>query len=286
VEKIMSTLTVGARRAVSRCLQPLARRAARAYIAGETLADALVLRDRLAGRGMSATLGYWDCESQPAREVADVYLTALRALTGSADYLSIKLPALRFSSQLVAEIAGVAKGCGVRLHCDSHDIETSERMQTLTDEILAIGAEVSFTLPGRWQRSLADADWACQRQLPVRVVKGQWADPADPAREMCTGYLEVIDRLAGQARHVAVASHDAPLASEAIRRLQAAGTPCCLELLYGLPLRASLEAAASLGAAVRVYVPYGAAYLPYALGKLRHNPRMAWWLLRDLLGAG
>jgi proline dehydrogenase len=281
----MSHLTSGARRAVSRCLQPLARRAARAYIAGEHLADALALRDRLAGRGLSATLGYWDSESQRAREVADVYLAALEALAGGDDYLSIKLPALRFSSELVAEIASAAKARRVRLHCDSHDIETSERMQALTDEMLAIGAEVSFTLPGRWQRSLADADWACRRKLPVRVVKGQWADPADPERDLRSGYLEVIDRLAGQARHVAVASHDAPLAGEAIRRLQAAGTPCCLELLFGLPLRASLEAAQSLGAAVRVYVPYGAAYLPYALGKLRHNPRMAWWLLKDLLGA-
>jgi proline dehydrogenase len=206
-------------------------------------------------------------------------------LASSGDYLSIKLPALRFSHERTIEVAAAAKSHGVRLHCDSHDIETTGQMQSLVDAILQQGTTVSYTLPGRWQRSLDDADWAAERGLTVRVVKGQWADPADPDRDLRGGYLEVIERLAGKSSHVAVASHDVPLAAQAIRRLQATRTSCSLELLYGLPLGESLKMAESLGVGVRVYVPYGAAYLPYALGKLKHNPRMAWWLLRDLLGA-
>ncbi len=286
----MSRLTLGARGMASRCLRPLVRRAARSYIAGEHLSDALALRDRLAARGLSATLGYWDTSTESAADVAGVYLAALAELAGSefggsGDYLSLKLPALRFSLAKALEVAAAAKERGVRLHCDSHDIETSGQMQSLVEAILATGAIVSYTLPGRWRRSLDDADWAAQRGLTVRVVKGQWADPADPDRDLRGGYLEVIERLAGKSSHVAVASHDVPLAAEAIRRLQATRTDCSLELLYGLPLRESLKLAESLGVAVRVYVPYGAAYLPYALGKLKHNPRMAWWLLWDLLGA-
>ncbi len=281
----MSSLTLGARRVASRCLRPLVRRAAKAYIAGEHLSDALALRQRLAARGLSATLGYWDSSAETESEVAAVYLTALKELAASDDYLSIKLPALRFSRERTIEVAAAAKAQGVRLHCDSHDIETSDQMKSLVEAIVEQGTTVSYTLPGRWRRSLDDADWAAERGLTVRVVKGQWPDPADPNRDMRAGYLETIERLAGKPLHVAVASHDVPLAAQAIRRLQATRTPCSLELLYGLPMRESLKLAKSLGASVRVYVPYGAAYLPYALGKLKHNPRMAWWLLRDFLGA-
>ncbi len=159
-------------------------------------------------------------------------------------------------------------------------------MQTLVEALVDSGTQVSYTLPGRWRRSLTDADWARERGLTVRVVKGQWADPADPDRDMQAGFLATIDRLAGGQSHVAVASHDVPLANQALRRLQATRTDCSLELLYGLPMKAALAMAQSLGVPVRVYVPYGAAYLPYALGKLKQNPRMAWWLLRDLVGAG
>ena len=204
--------------------------------------------------------------------MADQYLAALEALAGSDDYLSIKLPALRFSSAAVARVAEAARQRGVRLHCDSHGIDDTPATQALIDQMLAAAARVGCTLPGRWQRSLDDAAWAQSRGLSVRVVKGQWPDPADRARDLRSGFLELVDRLAGGRAPVAIATHDVPLAAEAIRRLAAAGTPCSLELLFGLPLGGAIELARSRGLAVRVYVPYGAAYLPYALGRLRQNP--------------
>jgi len=82
---------------------------------------------------------------------------------------------------------------------------------------------------------------------------------------------------------VAIASHDAPLARDAIRYLRGAGTNCELELLYGLPERASLAAAEREDVRVRFYVPYGKAYLPYCLGQARRQPSLIWWLLRDSL---
>jgi proline dehydrogenase len=267
----------------SRVLRPLVRRAAQAYVAGEHLSDAINTLERLKVRSLAATVGFWDSTPDSPRSVADTYLEALPALTDRDAYLSIKLPALKFSAELACEVARAAAAAGVRLHCDAHDIELVDQTKCLTDEMLGCGAVVSCTLPGRWRRSVDDAQWAIENRLPVRVVKGQWADPADPNRDLRAGFLEVIDQLAGRAASVAVATHDIPLALEAIRRLEAAGTPCTWELLYGLPMRAAVQQAAERDIAVRVYVPYGAAYMPYALGKLRQNPRIAWWLLRDML---
>jgi proline dehydrogenase len=93
--------------------------------------------------------------------------------------------------------------------------------------------------------------------------------------------LAVVDRLAGRARHVTVATHDAPLARTALRRLIDAGTSCELELLFGLPMRAAMRAARDLGVRSRVYVPYGHSWVPYALSWVRQNPRVLWWVLTD-----
>jgi proline dehydrogenase len=68
---------------------------------------------------------------------------------------------------------------------------------------------------------------------------------------------------------------------EAVGRLIAAGTDCEVELLYGLPLKPATAAARSLGVPVRVYVPYGRSWLPYAMREARTNPRTLWWLARD-----
>ena len=97
----------------------------------------------------------------------------------------------------------------VRLHFDAWRPRQPIGPQ-LCDEFLDGPAELSYTLPGRWRRS-----WTTrlggERGMTVRMVKGQWPDPADPKRDLRQGYLEVIDALAGRARHVAVATHDVPL---------------------------------------------------------------------------
>lgn len=279
-------LLASPRRWLSRCLRPLAMRAARAYVAGDTLTDALDVADALFDRGLGSTLGYWDAPGESPRRVADMYLAALVALSHREHaYLSIKLPAIGCRQELMGEIVQRAIENRIRLHVDALGPEEADATRAVVDYFLDSGAEISVTLPGRWVRSVQDADWAVENALTVRVVKGQWADPSDPKRDLRAGYLEVIDVLAGRARHVALASHDVPLVAEAVRRLRDKGTSCELELLYGLPTRASLKQADALGLGVHVYVPYGKAYLPYALGKAVRNPKFAWWFLRDLVMA-
>jgi proline dehydrogenase len=264
------------------CLRPLARSAARAYVAGDTLAEAMTVADRLCLSGLGVTLGYWDGPTDSPRRVADEYLACVRALAGNEyGYVSVKAPAIDYSTELLDELVTEAMTHKARLHFDSLGIESVAPTQRAMDALLARGGELSCTLPGRWRRSVADAQWAIEREMTVRVVKGQWPDPLQPDFDPRTGFLLVIDALAGRARHVAVASHDVSLAAEAVRRLQARGTSCELELLYGLPMRRSLKLADELGLGVRAYVPYGESFLPYAMRRVALDPRIAWRLLRD-----
>ncbi|HEX3727661.1 MAG TPA: hypothetical protein VHV08_15510 [Pirellulales bacterium] len=277
-------LLAGCRTLVASCARPLAERAAKSYVAGDTLDDALDVADQLEARGLGISLGYWDGPDDTPRGVADEYLAGIEALAGQPHgYISMKVPSLDYSRELVAEIAQCAMQRKVRLHFDALAPDSADRSRALGDELLDRGATLSYTLPGRWARSVADAAWAADRGITVRVVKGQWPDPSDPGCDLRAGFLRTIDALAGRARHVAVASHDPSLVAEAIGRLQAAGTSCELELLHGLPMRASLKLADRLALGVHVYVPYGKAYLPYALSRARANPRILWWLVRDLV---
>ncbi len=96
--------------------------------------------------------------------------------------------------------------------------------------------------------------------------------------------MAVVERLAGRHTAVGVATHDAMLASDALTLLAASGTPCELEVLYGRPMRSVLRVARQLEVPVRVYVPFGHAYLDYAAEYARKHPlRVVGWLVRDLL---
>ncbi len=273
----------------SAVLRAIFRFLSRAYVAGPELRDAIGAFDRFAARGHAGTIGYFNDSGEPPRRIADLDLATLDALAsgphGRRDaYLSIKVPAMHYDAELVGEIARKARDTGIGMHFDSHEIEKAD--PTFASIEVALREEppqVGCTLPGRWARSLTDVDRAVARSLRVRVVKGQWADPAQPDLDMRAGFLAVIDRLAGRARMVAIASHDPVVARTAVQRLRAAGTPCELELLFGLPMHAALAVARDEGVPVRVYVPFGVAWVPYALSQLRRRPGLLWWMVRDAL---
>lgn len=265
--------------------RPLILRASRAYVSGSDLASALRVSRQLHGQGVASTLCYWDGNGDSPESTAGHYLNIIEAL-GRQEfdaYISVKAPALEYSRTRFGEVLDAARRQKVRMHFDSLAPETVAPTFSLIRDLGPGDGGVGCTLPGRWRRSVADVDRAVELGLTVRVVKGQWVDREAPERDPRAGFLEVIDGLAGKARGVAVATHDPQLARESILRLQAASTPCELELLFGLPVRRVLPVATELGVPVRYYVPYGSAWLPYALGHLKGNPRIAWWAIRDVL---
>jgi len=263
---------------------PLARRASGAYSAGPELRDALRVCSALGAERTGTVVCFWNEEDDPPHAVAARSLAALTAFSREIRdfYLSLKAPALGYRYDLVAEIAALAAELGVRVHFDAQRPETVESTRALAERALLGPAQLGFTLPGRFPRSVTDAAWAASRGMFVRVVKGQVPDPAAPELDPRRGVLAVVDALAGRAAHVAVASHDAPLVREALSRLLAAGTSCELELLLGLPMKPALDVARRMGVAARVYVPFGSPRLPYHLSDVRRNPRVLSWLVRDV----
>lgn len=261
----------------------LARWASRSYLAGPELEDALRVGRRLARHGFATTVGYWNREGDEAQDVAERYSAAIHAMAREEldCYLSIKAPALGLDEGLVTGVIKHSERAGVQLHFDSLGPEATDEVFAIIARSHSPSRRMGCTLPGRWHRSRQDADTAIALGLNVRVVKGQWRDPEDPDINPRDGFLEVIDQLAGRARHVRVATHDAPLAREALRKLRAANTSCELELLFGLPMKAALEATREVGVPVRLYVPYGTAFVPYCLNQIRKRPRILWWLFQD-----
>jgi proline dehydrogenase len=264
---------------------PLAKWAAQAYVAGPGLADALRVCRWLGQQGVAGTLGFWNGDGDRPRATTDAYLAALDAVARERLHcsLSLKAPALGFSHDLLMEVLERGHQGRLSFQFDALGPETTDQTFSMITRILPRAPVLGCTIPGRWRRSLRDAERAVDLGLNVRVVKGQWADPDDPGLDLREGFLAVVDRLAGRARHVAVATHDPALAREALTRLRSGGTSCELELLFGLPMRRAVRVGCEAQVPVRVYVPYGSAWLPYELSQAWRNSRVLWWFARDLV---
>jgi proline dehydrogenase len=238
----------------------------------------------LAADAIPVAVGYSAAPGQSARAAADVHLAAFEALVaaGLYGYVSVKLSELAFDPALLGELDAAAARAQRRLHLDALAPETVDATWRLLERMPRTGA-LGMSFPGRWRRSADDAARAAELGCAVRVVKGQWAHGAGGDVDPSEGFLRVVDRLCGHRGGVAVGTHDVALLTEAVRRLTTSGTPCEVELLYGLPFRAPAIAARRLGVTARLYVPFGEVGATYGITDLKRRPVTAWWLAQDLL---
>lgn len=271
---------------MKRLVRRLLSRAARGYAAGPDLDDALRASEKAATRGCSVTLCYWHKALDPAEEVAERYRRTILGVSraGLDAHLALKVPGLWERQDLAAEIVAEARRHGIPVDIDSHEPEKAESTFRVAESLDP--ATVGIAVPARWRNSLDLAERAVARGLRVRVVKGSWADPDDPGIDPDTGYRAVIARLAGRCRAVGVATHDPALARDCLDVLARAGTPAIQELVYGLPMQAPVAAGRAAGVETRVYIPYGHAWVPYAMSRAVRDPRILGWMLRDLATGG
>jgi proline dehydrogenase len=271
------------RKALGGVVTRILNRSARHYIAGSELADALHVCRQAEGYGWSTTIGAWNADNDPPHTVFARYSEALDAIIEHRlrSYLSIKVACLGYDEAMLKELLAKADPNGVRIHFDSLGPETADPTFVLLEKLCSTHRQLGCTLPAAWARSVDDAQTVTTWPVAVRVVKGQWPDPHHPDLDVKQQYVKVIDRLAGRSFAVGVGTHDVKLAADCFARLQRAGTPFELEQLFGLPLRVdALSGAATLP--VRIYVPYGEAYLIYASAQVR-RPVILLWLLRDMV---
>jgi len=270
----------GAGSRVGALSQATQRIAASRYVTGPDLQSALREEAACTAAGYATTVGFWDKGTAKPAAVTEDCLAAAATLPAGSQ-LSIKYASMQREPKVLDELLERCVARGLTLHFDALALNTAE--PALREAARLAGSApgaVSCTLPGRWARSAADAKQVSGEGLGVRVVKGEWADPSDPDRNPRSGFLAVVDALAGRARHVAVATQDTALADEALRRLIDAGTACELQVLYAMHSRAAVRGAHKLGVPVRIYVPYGQGRVPYPV---EHDLRTVARLAFDLL---
>ncbi|HEX8623398.1 MAG TPA: proline dehydrogenase [Allosphingosinicella sp.] len=236
----------------------------------------------LARGGIAATVGYFQSSRARPEEIVEANraVAALLAGAGPGVYLSVKAPPLRFDS---ARLRHVAEG-GLALTFDAHAEKDADRTLAAAADLLDEFPGTGFALPARWRRSAADGARFRDGSARIRIVKGEWADPGGDVADVAANYVELAASLAGRGAPVAVATHDPDLAERALALLLEAGTPCELEQLRGLPSRRTAAVARRLGVPVRVYVPFGPGWWPYALDKALARPYLPAWMIRDRLG--
>ena len=279
---------------------------ARRFIAGETLDEALqaIAPFSRAGRPIILNhLGENVATPDEARRARETYVQILRSLSdgGIDGNIAVKLTqlGLDFDRQMCLSLAHEIAAAAATMR---KSIEIDMEGSAYTDATLQIFKEVhrehgnaGLAIQAYLRRSQADVDRLAPLRPKIRLVKGAYREPAFIAfqkkSEVDANYRKLLDQLLGQVLLpnsgcgcVAIATHDPTLvdyANAKIQRLRLSASQYEFQMLLGIR-RDLQQKIISEGHPLRVYVPFGEAWVPYFMRRLSERRANLLFVLRSL----
>jgi proline dehydrogenase len=271
------------------------------YVAGEELADGIVVAQTLNTQALLVSLDHLG-ESvttgpEARRAVAD-YLEALEALAREQveGNISLKLTQLGLDVAREMSIAHLRKILERARELDTFvriDMESSAYTQRTLDVHQELWNEgfhnVGIVLQAYLHRTAADVERAIAMGVQVRLCKGAYLEPARVAfqdkAEVDANYARLMERLLIHGNHPAIATHDEKLivrVREIAQREDIAPERFDFEMLFGVRRDLQLRLVRD-GYRVRVYLPYGEEWYPYLVRRLAERPANMGFFMRALL---
>lgn len=284
-----------------------ARRVARRFVAGETLAEAVAVVKELNARGIKAILNEvgesitTQAEATEAAQVFDKLLQRIDVEGLDAD-ISLKPShvGLTFGRDFCYEtIAGIVQTAQSYNNLVEIDIEGSDDVDATLEVYYRLldtfKGGVRLAIQAYLYRTPEDLERIIERGGSIRLVKGAYHEPPDIAyqdpAEINQAALRLMDtmlspRARTQGSHLMLGSHDPQLIEWLIRETEARDIPkeeFEFQMLLGVR-RDEQQRLADLGYQVRVYVPFGSAWYPYFMRRLAERPANLFFIARAMFG--
>ncbi len=280
---------------------PIVRRSAHRFVAGESLGEALAAAADLNSRGIGGILdllGEGVSDLAGTSHAVDEYEKAVEAIAerGLDATISIKLSQLGQTVDREActtnldRIVDRAHAVGVTVEIDMEDSSLVSDTLDRFHHVATRYPETRLAIQAALRRTPLDLESLAPLKPRVRLVKGAYAESIQVAqhgrREIRSQFQFLTDWLFQYGTDPAFGTHDSELIGYARRAAARAGKgprEFEIQMLYGIR-RDLQQELAKRGHRVRVYIPYGSAWYPYLTRRMAERPANLLFFLRAVAG--
>lgn len=281
----------------------------RAYISGETMADAMKASKDLNSQGITVTLdvlGEFIKTLDEAEENKKEYLDLIEETQKQGIKGNYSLKPTSFGllidreacylqmREIVAKAASYNNFCRVDMEdspCTDMEIALYRRLHK------EFPKNVGLVIQAYLKRTYSDLENMLDMNTPeipmsYRLCKGIYVESPAIAfkkyEEINQHFLEDLEFMFINKIHVGIATHDKPLVDGAYDLIKKYNVPKHMyefQMLYGVTpaLRKSIV---DKGHSMRVYVPFGKKWFGYSTRRLKENPKMASHIIKALFYKG
>ena len=168
---------------------------------------------------------------------------------------------------------------------------TSETIQ-LYKEMFLEYQNIGIVIQAYLNRSLGDIVNLANEQFNVRVCKGIYVEEPhlvmDDYQEIRDNYIKLVKEAINKGSYVGIATHDEFLIDNICLWSEKNNVPKHrfeFQVLHGVPMRKKLKQLMDNGITVRVYLPFGDNWYDYSIRRLKENPKMAGYIIKNLFSS-
>ena len=272
---------------------------ARPYVAGQTEDDAVTHIRTLNEKGFSATvdiLGEHVLTKEKARDITAQYCHLYdRILNESLDCnISMKPTHVGLNISLAEAMSNIttilkkAQEHNNFLRIDMENSPFTDQTIEIYHHCKTIYNNVGMVIQSYLHRSIDDILLLADDQFNSRICKGIYKESEHIAyqnrEEIQDNFLTLAKAMATRNAYSAFATHDQELIDRLLDWIITDKVPKDLfefQVLYGVPMNGRLEALLGAGYKVRVYVPYGPDWFDYSVRRLKENPKIISYVLKN-----
>ena len=281
----------------------MSRGAARRFVAGETIDDAVAAAREVNRTGAMASLdllGENVSDEDGARRAASEYAEIFdRIARENLDAnVSLKLTQLgldldeNLCRELLENIAARAARFRNFVRVDMEASAYTQRTVEIVKRVRAKYEGVGGVLQAYLYRTESDVETLLAAGCRIRLCKGAYNEPAEVAfakkSDVDANYVRLMKRLLGSGIYHAIATHDPAMIHAAREFVTGQGIGAGqfeFQMLYGIRTDLQKKLVRD-GFRLRVYIPFGADWFPYFMRRLAERPANLKFFLRNLLPRG
>ena len=271
------------------------------YVAGETSAKALAVVRQLNDKGYSATvdiLGEHTNSKSEAAEITREYMNIYDEISKQKLDCNISIKPSHIGHDISNEILQTnLDKLLLKAEETNNFLRIDMENSTITDNTISLYKNcrrkykhVGTVFQAYLYRTQADLEQLSQNgSFNFRLCKGIYKEPAAIAIQrrgkINNNFLKLLRFAFEKGIYVGIATHDLGLLKSVyalISELNISTDKFEFQVLYGVPMSGWLKKHLKYNFKVRVYIPFGINWYAYSIRRLKENPNIAGYILKDL----
>ena len=271
------------------------------YVAGEAAQGAIQTAKKLNKNGFAVTLdilGEHVKTKEEANFITEEYVQLFKLIQENnvdgnisikPSHIGLDISVEEFEKNLT-KLIDTAKNTDNFLRIDMESSAVTD--QTIESTLKAQNNynKVGTVMQAYLFRTIDDIDKLNENNLlNMRLCKGIYKESDKIAiqsrNKINDNYLKILDKVMDLNGYVGLATHDLSLIGQLYKKIEERNYPKDkfeFQVLYGVPMSGWLEKNLENNFKTRVYIPFGPDWYDYSIRRLKENPNIAGYILKNL----